>query len=141
MPQIFGGYSGEKFEKPEFSMKAAEHPPHGLSERDMRTIGGILRKYPDVRQVYLFGSRAKGSFKAGSDIDLAIMNDGIRENTIRDLQIDFEESSLPYFVDIVYFPTLAHPGLKEQILRVGVLFYERATEGRNTFPATGEKIS
>ena len=51
MPQIFGGYSGEKFEKPEFSMKAAEHPPHGLSERNMRTIEGILRKYPDLRQV------------------------------------------------------------------------------------------
>jgi len=113
-------------------MKAAEHPPHGLSERDMRTISGILRKYPDIRRVFLFGSRAKGSFKAGSDIDLAIMNDGLRENTIRALQIDFEESSLPYFVDIVYFPALSHPELKEQILRAGVLFYERDTWGNPT---------
>jgi predicted nucleotidyltransferase len=106
-------------------MKAADHASHGLSERDMRTITGILRKYPDVRQVCLFGSRAKGTFHAGSDIDLAIMNAGVQESTVRRLQSDFEESSLPWFVDIVDFPSLPHEGLKDHIRRVGVVIYER----------------
>lgn len=106
-------------------MKAADLASHGLSERDMRTITGILRKYPDVRQVCLFGSRAKGTFHAGSDIDLAIMNTGVQESTVRRLQSDFEESSLPWFVDIVDFPSLTHEGLKDHIRRVGVVIYER----------------
>jgi predicted nucleotidyltransferase len=106
-------------------MKAADFAAHGLSERDMRTITGILRKYPDVRQVCLFGSRAKGTFHAGSDIDLAIMNTGVLESTIRRLQSDFEESSLPWFVDVVDFPSLEHEGLKDHIRRMGVVVYER----------------
>ncbi|MFZ2897430.1 MAG: nucleotidyltransferase domain-containing protein [Saprospiraceae bacterium] len=106
-------------------MKAADFAAHGLSERDMRTITGILRKYPDVRQVCLFGSRAKGTFHAGSDIDLAIMNTGVLESTIRRLQSDFEESSLPWFVDIVDFTSLTHEELKDHIRRVGVMVYER----------------
>jgi predicted nucleotidyltransferase len=106
-------------------MKAADLASHGLSERDMRTITGILRKYPDVRQVCLFGSRAKGTFHAGSDIDLAIMNTGVQESTVRRLQSDFEESSLPWFVDIVDFPSLTHEELKDHIRRVGVVIYER----------------
>jgi uncharacterized protein len=96
---------------------------NGLSERDIHTITAILQKYPDVGQVCLFGSRAKGTFHAGSDIDLAIMDAEIEEDTIRKLKEDFEESSLPYFVDIVHFPSLTHAELKEHILRVGVSFY------------------
>jgi uncharacterized protein len=108
---------------------------HGLSERDIRTITAILQKYPDVVQVYLFGSRAKGNFHAGSDIDLAIMNAEIEESTIRKLKEDFEESSLPYFVDIVHFPSLTHPELKEHVLRVGVSFYERVPLTASTPPS------
>jgi predicted nucleotidyltransferase len=109
-------------------MKTAEQVTHGLSERDMLTITGILRKYPDIWRVCLFGSRAKGTFHSGSDIDLAIMNAGLRETTIRRLKSDFEESSLPYFVDVVDFPSITHEALKDHILRVGVLIYEREEE-------------
>lgn len=93
----------------------------GLTPRDMQTIQNILKKYPVIKKVNVFGSRAKGNFKKGSDIDLAIMNENVSEDIILKLISDFQESSLPYPVDIVNYPTLTQPALKEHIDRVGKL--------------------
>lgn len=65
----------------------------GLSSRDMSTIFSILEKYPDVQEVYVYGSRAKGNFRSGSDIDLAIMNNNLSTSTILQLNEDFEEAA------------------------------------------------
>ncbi len=94
----------------------------GLTERDMQTIRDILKKYPEVITVWLFGSRAKGTFKKGSDIDLAIMNEGVNNEMISRIKSDFEASSLPYRVDITNYSELGHKKLKEHIERVGVPF-------------------
>ena len=96
---------------------------HGLTERDTQTLFGILNQFQEVESVYLYGSRAKGTYKLGSDIDLAIMNEGVSEKTIRAIKAEMEDSSLPYFVDITNFPTLNHKELAEHIQRVGVPFY------------------
>lgn len=98
----------------------------GLQERDLRTIHAIFAKYPDIRRVALFGSRAKGNYTPGSDIDLAVMNDGVTTDLIARLHGEFEESSLPYFVDLVNYPTLTHHALKDHIDRVGVELYHKA---------------
>jgi predicted nucleotidyltransferase len=104
-------------------MRVGKINQFGLTERDMKTIGDILRKYPDVRTVHIFGSRAKGNYKTGSDIDLAIINEGVPENVIRNIQNDFEESSLPYRIDLIYLPELEDTGLKDHIKRIGLEFY------------------
>ncbi len=97
---------------------------YGFSERDEQTIRGILKKYPVVKTVYLFGSRAKGNHNPGSDVDLAIMNEGADVKTIGRIKSDFEESSLPYRVDVVNYPALTYEKLKGHIDRIGVPFYE-----------------
>jgi predicted nucleotidyltransferase len=99
----------------------------GLSERDMNTIQNIFTKYPDVKEVFLFGSRAKGNYHSGSDIDLAIMNDGLNPQTILSLTSDFEESSLPYKVDLVDFHAIKTLDFIEHIKRVGLNIYKRIT--------------
>jgi len=98
---------------------------YGLSERDRQTLFGILDNYQEVGNVYLYGSRAKRTHKLGSDIDLAIMNEGVSEKTIRAIKAEIEDSSLPYFVDITNFSTLTHQDLAEHIQRVGVSFYNK----------------
>ena len=100
---------------------------HGLSNRDIQTIQDILNKYADVEKVCLFGSRAIGNYQQGSDIDLAVMNEGVPGKTIQSMVSDFEESTLPYFIDVIYFPDINHSGLKEHINRAGKLFYKRDT--------------
>lgn len=95
----------------------------GLTERDMQALMDIFQKYPEVKSVYLFGSRAKGTFKQGSDIDLAVMNEGVSDKTLRTLKADFEESTLPYNVDIAYFAGIEHKELREHVNRVGIAIY------------------
>ena len=92
---------------------------YGLNNRDAQIIFGIFKNYSEVKNVLLFGSRAKGVFHKGSDIDLAIDNSDISFKTLRQIKSDFEESSLPYFVDLVDTKTLNKKELIEHIKRVG----------------------
>lgn len=96
---------------------------HGLTQRDVQTLSEIFRKFPEIKIVYLYGSRAIGTYKQGSDIDLAIMNEDVSEKVIRAVKAEVEDSSLPYFVDITNFPMLTHKELAEHIQRVGIPFY------------------
>lgn len=98
---------------------------YGLKERDLKTIFEILDKYSEVRLFHIFGSRAKGTQKPGSDIDLAIMNDGVSDTTILKIKSELEDNSLPYFIDLVNFPKLKHPEFIEHIESVGKPFYEK----------------
>ncbi|MDR0941424.1 MAG: nucleotidyltransferase domain-containing protein [Bacteroidales bacterium] len=89
----------------------------------MHTIVSILSNYDEVKQVLIFGSRAKGSYHTGSDIDMAIMGNTVWDETLRNIKNDFDDSSLLYNVDIVNFETLTNEDLKNHILRVGKLIY------------------
>ena len=66
-----------------------------------------------------------GTHHIGSDIDLAIMNEGVPYGTIRKIISDFEESTLPFFVDVVNYPELKHEELREHINRAGKKIYEQ----------------
>jgi|AntRauTorckE6833_2_1112554.scaffolds.fasta_scaffold00789_5 predicted nucleotidyltransferase len=96
---------------------------YGLTDRDLQTITDIFTRYPQIKTVQLFGSRAKGTFHPGSDIDLAIMNKDVPQKIMLQLKSEFSESSLPYFVDLVYYPEIESDALREHIERVGVLIY------------------
>jgi uncharacterized protein len=100
--------------------------PFGLTERDIATIRGILSAYREVDEVWIFGSRAKGSQRPGSDIDLAILTEGISNDILRKIIVDLEESSLPYFVDVVYFPTLKNKELAAEITAHGKPIYSQS---------------
>ena len=97
----------------------------GLTAQDMRTIQDILSKYPEVKTVLVFGSRAKGTYKPGSDIDLAIMDIGVKESVTDKLSSYFSDSCLPYFVDLACYSSLKDSDLKEHIDRIGVPFYSQ----------------
>ncbi len=94
----------------------------GLTARDMTTIFDVLGNYPEIKTVVVFGSRAKGTYSSGSDIDLAIMDGGIDETVQIRLNEDFSESCLPYFVDLIFYADLDNVDLKGHIDRVGIPF-------------------
>lgn len=94
-------------------------PQIDLPKRARETLKQIFLRYPQIGQVYIFGSRAMGTAHAGSDLDLAIFDNEVSQSLLRKLKTDFEESDLPFFVDVVYVPDLEHEGLLEHIERVG----------------------
>lgn len=98
----------------------------GISEKSFQLITSVLAAYPVVEKAIVFGSRAKGNFKPGSDIDLAIMGSHCTDDMAMRLNgILNEEIPIPYHVDLICYNTLVHAELKDHIDRVGLVFYEQ----------------
>ena len=98
---------------------------HGLSDQTLNTLNSIFRKYPGVKQAVLYGSRAKGKYRTGSDIDLTLKTDDtFTRGELLNIGGDFDDSDLPYFVDVSIYDKISNPDLKAHIDRVGKLLYE-----------------
>lgn len=97
----------------------------GLSEQTIESICAVLAKYPSVEKAVLYGSRAKGDFKPGSDIDLSLHGTGLSLRELESIDSELDELLLPYGIDLLIFDTLSHAGLREHIERVGVVMYQR----------------
>lgn len=107
-------------------------PPHGLSAEDIHAITEILSRHPCITRAILFGSRAKGTHRRGSDIDLALVGSPSQDLLAAIAGKLNEETLLPYFFDIVDYHDLTHIALKEHIDRVGVVLYERSPHASNS---------
>ena len=108
----------------------------GLSDNDVSLINKVFEKYQFVNAVKLFGSRAKGNFKPGSDVDLVLFTESALPDTeftsekfIHQLALISDELEeqlpLPYFFDLILYNSIGNIKLKEHIDRVGVNFYNR----------------
>jgi predicted nucleotidyltransferase len=96
----------------------------GLSEEDISRIRSVFRRNSRIRQVILFGSRAKGTFRRGSDIDLALLGEGLSREDELDASLALnEETPLPYRFDVVDRAHLESRELAEHIDRVGQELY------------------
>jgi len=96
----------------------------GISEKSYQLLATALSKYPQIEEVIVFGSRAKGNYKNGSDIDLAIKGAQCTPGLAFELNGYFnEELPIPYHVDIIDYDSLRNKDLKDHIDRVGIRFY------------------
>jgi len=98
---------------------------HGLSECTVARIRGVFARFPAIESAILYGSRAKGNFKPGSDIDLALCGTGLDADTHARIADALDELLLPYTIDLALYADIDHAPLREHIDRVGVLFYAR----------------
>lgn len=109
---------------------------HGLLKRDLDEIDTALRSFPEIEEAILFGSRAKGSYKPGSDVDIAIKGTTIEQGCVSGLSYMLnEESSLPYFFDIIHFEQISEKALIEHIERVGFRIYKKVLNANSDFPS------
>jgi predicted nucleotidyltransferase len=99
----------------------------GLNEQALTLIIDCVRNFPEIHWVKVYGSRAKGDFQRGSDIDLAFSSP---VDYSAELHEALDELSTPYLFDVTHYESLRHEGLKEHIERVGVVFYERKADLR-----------
>ena len=98
----------------------------GLSEKSISTIHKIFQKYQEIEQALIFGSRAKGNYKEGSDIDLTLIGKNLTTNDLLNIASDLEDSNLPYLFDLSIFANIDNENLREHINRIGSVFYERS---------------
>jgi predicted nucleotidyltransferase len=97
---------------------------YGLSDRTLSSLNSIIHKYPGIKQVVLYGSRAKMNFRRGSDIDLSLKTDSaFTHSDLLHVAGDFDDSDIPYFVDVSVYSMISNPDLKAHIDRVGKILY------------------
>lgn len=105
------------------SLVDASESTFGLNPREMATLRRILKGFPEIKRVCIYGSRALGNYRTGSDIDLAIMEPATDLRQLNSIQSAFDESHLPMRVDLVDFHGLSNQALREHIVRAGMLIY------------------
>jgi len=104
----------------------------GLKQDVVERINGVFAKHPEVKQVILYGSRAKGNFKNGSDIDLTMQGANINHDLLLTLMGELDDLLLPYEIDLSIFSQIQNPDLVNHIQRVGCAFYQNSKEERQT---------
>jgi predicted nucleotidyltransferase len=101
----------------------------GLPEKSLACIRAIFAAQPKVSQVLIYGSRAQGNYKTGSDIDLTLLGDGLEYRDLLHIAGELDDAPIPYTVDLSIFERIDNPNLVEHIQRVGKSFYQRAQPG------------
>lgn len=99
---------------------------HGLSTQTLQKIQDVFVRYPQVEEAVLYGSRARGDYKNGSDIDLTLHGGTELTHTILSQIVnDLDDQLLAYTIDLSIFKNIRNPEMIEQIERVGVALYKR----------------
>ena len=88
-------------------------------------INAVFSAYPQINQVILYGSRAKGTQRNGSDVDLTIRGEDVTLSQLLKIENDLDELLLPYKIDLSLYHHIDNPDLIEHIRRVGKIFYTR----------------
>lgn len=97
----------------------------GLTDPVINQICSIIKKYPEIKKVIIYGSRATDSYKKSSDIDLTLLGDNIRFETLARVLNEIDDLLLPYQFDISIFKYLDNDNLIKHIKKYGKVFFER----------------
>ncbi len=101
----------------------------GLSADTIEKICDVLAAYPQVDRAILYGSRAKGNHRNGSDIDLTLFGEAVSFNDLLKIMTEMDDLLLPQTMDLSIFRMIDHEGLRGHIERVGQEFYRRQNAG------------
>lgn len=98
----------------------------GLKPSEIDSIIATLRSHPEVEEAIIYGSRAMGNFKPGSDVDLALKGKANQDTAIA-ISIELNERlPLPYKFDVLAYSSLTNQALKQHIDQYGKIFYRRS---------------
>jgi type I restriction enzyme S subunit len=100
---------------------------YGLKDTDIQKIKQVFALYGEIKQVVIYGSRAKGNYKPSSDIDLTLKGKKLNLTLQYKIENDLDDLLLPYKMDVSIFHQLSNSDLIEHINRVGKVFYQKNT--------------
>lgn len=101
----------------------------GLPEHAVDKIRQVLAAHPEVERAVVYGSRAKGNYRNGSDIDLTLYGEALTHRVLMALLVELDDLLLPWMIDLSIFADLRHPALQEHIERVGKVLYAKDAAG------------
>lgn len=96
----------------------------GLPEHAVEQIKKVFAQHPNIQSVILYGSRAIGNYRNGSDIDLTILSNTLSHHELAKIAMQLDDLMLPYCIDLSLYHTLQNPALIAHIEQIGKLFYQ-----------------
>jgi len=97
----------------------------GLGDQVIEMIVDVFKTHAEVDEVVLYGSRAKGNYKVGSDIDLTMKGEGVDFSVLSTISQELYDLPIPYTVDLSIFSNITNEALVEHVHRVGKVFYSK----------------
>lgn len=98
----------------------------GLSDTVIKELQDVFRRHANIKKVLIFGSRSKGNYREGSDIDLAVVGNNIDYNQLLSILCEIDDLGLLYSVDLLDYTKKKGTPIGDHIDRVGQVFYEVA---------------
>lgn len=97
----------------------------GISETASKSLLEVFFQVPEIKTLILYGSRAKGQWRQGSDIDLCIKDSAVSLSDILSLEVRIDDLLLPYKIDLACYESIENAALREHIDRVGLVLLKR----------------
>ena len=101
----------------------------GLSNKEIAEIRNIFKIHSNVIKAILYGSRAKGDYRAASDIDITLQGEQLDYAELVAIDNELDDLLLPYTIDLSLYHHIENPDLIEHIKRVGKAFYLQGKKG------------
>jgi predicted nucleotidyltransferase len=99
---------------------------YGLKPHIWEKIFRCFEKFEHIEEVILYGSRAKGTYKHASDIDLILKGDGLTTRDQLRLENDLDNLLLPWKFDVSLYHKITNPDLQDHIKRVGKVIFKQS---------------
>lgn len=97
----------------------------GLTCERLAKMQGVFAHYPQIETVLIYGSRAKGNFRPGSDIDLTLLGKELDSSLLNRILIELDDLNMPYMLDVSLFEQIGSEELLSHIERIGKVFYQK----------------
>jgi predicted nucleotidyltransferase len=95
----------------------------GLPPKTIQALESVFKQFAAIDRVVLYGSRALGTHKPGSDIDLALFGSEVTPDLIASIAILIDDLLLPYTLDLTAYAYIDNDALREHVDRVGIELY------------------
>jgi predicted nucleotidyltransferase len=98
----------------------------GLNPLTIEKIIKVFAAVPEIKQTIIYGSRAKGNYRNGSDIDIVIAGENMTLSELFKIENQLDDLLLPYRIDLSLLHMIDDPNLLDHINRVGIIFYDQS---------------
>lgn len=101
---------------------------HGISDIQINQLLKIFSSFPEIEKVILYGSRAKGEYQTGSDVDIVLYGEKLTKSDLNKIDIAIDDLLLPWFFDISIYHQISNNDMLDHIERVGIVIYQRTQD-------------
>jgi predicted nucleotidyltransferase len=97
----------------------------GLNPAVLDKFNKVFAGVPEIEQVIIYGSRAKGNYRNGSDIDIVVVGKDVSFRQLLKIENELDDLLLPYRIDLSLMHMIHDSDLMDHINRVGKVIYRR----------------